>query len=587
MRTAEFPFLADWFAISLRWLALTGLVAALAREGLFDWRTLAALILVVIWNIAVTILAILNRRLPGHRVVNIAVDLAVAVYLYIVSGGLGGPVAWGGVLALFSTALYFGWGVMITALLYPLLVGAWSYWQDAAGFNPYSLGLMAGVLLAVGFLLGLLSHLLLARLRQAYQRQVMARRDAELQAQLRERARMQTFYSMIETLSATLDYQVVLETSLDLCITALGGAESPAGDMVSTVLLFDEQDLRVGAGRRLPLADLRQIFPAEAGALHTAIQDGEPLLLEKPNQDVELKALYALQSCSIALLLPLRRGLNAFGVLLFAHRDPEFFNEERAEMLVMISHQAVVAIQNARLYQDVELEKERIIETQEEARKKLARDLHDGPTQSVAAIAMRINIARRMLDLSPSEAAEELSKIEDLARRTTQEIRHMLFTLRPLVLESEGLVAALQAMADKMHDTFQQNVVVEADAEVVKQLEMNKQAVIFYLTEEAVNNARKHAQAAQILVRLRFVPQNHDIALLEIIDNGVGFDVNAVNSSYERRGSLGMINLRERTDLINGLLRIDSAPGKGTRISVLIPLTDEAADLLQRGLTKK
>ena len=99
--------------------------------------------------------------------------------------------------------------------------------------------------------------------------------------------------------------------------------------------------------------------------------------------------------------------------------------------------------------------------------------------------------------------------------------------------------------------------------------------------EEAVNNARKHAQANEIQVRIKFPGKETCIVMLEIIDNGVGFDVDGVLGNYERRGSLGMVNLRERTELINGLLRIDSVLGKGTRIRVFIPLNDEAADRLR------
>jgi len=219
-----------------------------------------------------------------------------------------------------------------------------------------------------------------------------------------------------------------------------------------------------------------------------------------------------------------------------------------------------------------------MVEVQEETRKKLARDLHDGPTQSVAAIAMRINLIRRMMAKNPKEALDELQKIEDLALRTTKEIRHMLFTLRPLILESQGLNAALEAMAEKMRETFTQNVVINVDESVLENMEMGKQGVIFYIIEEAVNNARKHASAAHIWVRLR--PFETEIALLEIEDDGVGFDVADVHKSYDKRGSLGMVNLRERTELVTGLLNIDSAPGKGTRIQVYIPLSEEAADRL-------
>jgi signal transduction histidine kinase len=298
-------------------------------------------------------------------------------------------------------------------------------------------------------------------------------------------------------------------------------------------------------------------------------------------QDPELGRFIGLRSCTSAYCVPLCSGLDRFGVLLFAHPEAGYFSSSHQEILNVIGNQAVIAIQNARLYNELEAEKNRMIEIQEEARKKLARDLHDGPTQSVAAIAMRVNFARRLMERDAKAGADELFKIEDLARRTTKEIRHMLFTLRPLVLESQGLIAALEAMAEKMHDTYNQNVIIQADANLIPKLEMGKQAIIFYIAEEAVNNARKHAQAAHIWVRLRSLEE--DLALLEIEDDGVGFNVGAVDSSYDQRGSLGMVNMRERAELVNGALRIDSAEGKGTRIQVMIPLSEEVADRIRRG----
>ncbi len=154
-----------------------------------------------------------------------------------------------------------------------------------------------------------------------------------------------------------------------------------------------------------------------------------------------------------------------------------------------------------------------------------------------------------------------MGRIEDLARRTTKEIRHMLFTLRPLVLESQGLVAALQSMAEKTKETFSQNVLIKVDENILESIEMGKQGVIFYIVEEAVNNARKHAQAGHIWVNLRLMEQG--LALLEIQDDGIGFDVAAVNRSYDQRGSLGMVNLRDRTELVNGVLDVQSVPGQG------------------------
>jgi signal transduction histidine kinase len=296
-----------------------------------------------------------------------------------------------------------------------------------------------------------------------------------------------------------------------------------------------------------------------------------------------LGRVVALRNCTSGFCFPLRSGFNVYGVLLFAHPDPDYFNPERRNLLEIIGKQAVIAIQNARLYQDLVEEKERMIEVHEEARKKLARDLHDGPTQSVAAMAMRLNITKRMLTKDINAATEEIVKLEELAHRTTKEIRHMLFTLRPLILESQGLTPALQSMADKMLETFGQKVTVNVEERVVDQLEMGKQGVIFYIIEEAVNNARKHASADVIAVRLR--QMDVGIGLLEIIDNGLGFDVQAMTQAYDKRAnsSLGMINLRERAELVNGLFQLDSAPGKGTKVQVYIPLTEEAADRLHHG----
>jgi signal transduction histidine kinase len=279
--------------------------------------------------------------------------------------------------------------------------------------------------------------------------------------------------------------------------------------------------------------------------------------------------------------IPLRTGLETYGVLLYAHPEEGYLTPERREILNIIGNQAVVAIQNASLYRDLETEKERIVEIQEEARKKLARDLHDGPTQSVAALAMRVNYVRRLIPQNVDAAVGELVKIEDLARRTTKEIRHMLFTLRPLVLESQGLIAALESMSDKMLETYDQSVVIEADHEVVPQLDLSKQGVIFYIAEEAVNNARKHAQAKHIWVRLR--SSDEELAVLEIEDDGLGFDVGVLSQDYERRGSLGMVNLQERTEMVNGALEIESAEAQGTKITVIIPLTEEASERIWRG----
>lgn len=405
-----------------------------------------------------------------------------------------------------------------------------------------------------------------------------AKNDAYGNTSPRLDERWKKIYELSTDLSNTLNYEKLLDTALDLSSAALSQENNAANSLVSAVLLFDQDELIVQTARRFTNADFRNTFGGLKGLLGDAINKGEATHSQEISQDPEISKVIAIRACKSAYCIPLRSGLDVYGVLLFAHPNKDFFTQDNCEILEIMAVQAMNSIQNARLYQDLAQEKERLAETQEETRRKLARDLHDGPTQSIAAIAMRINFARRLIERNPKEASEELFKIEDLARKTTKEIRHMLFTLRPLVLESKGLRAALEAMAEKMQETFGQEVLIEVDDNVVAQIDMGKQGVIFNIADEAVNNARKHAQAAHIWVRLRAFKKG--LALLEIRDDGTGFDVENVNASYENRGSLGMINLKERSELLNGVLQIQSKPNIGTRIQVYIPLTEEAVELL-------
>ncbi len=393
----------------------------------------------------------------------------------------------------------------------------------------------------------------------------------------REVIRLRSLLRMTATLNATLNYERVLEMTLDMANSALTDAQDT--QLVSVLMLFNHEDLYIAAARGLPHADMRVTFPGERGILGESLSTVQTRMSNTPSGDSELKRLTALHNCKLVVCIPLVVGLEIYGVLIFAHAKDGFFNQDRIELLEAISHQAMIAMQNARLYQDLEQEKERIGEIQEEARKKLARDLHDGPTQSIGAIAMRVNFARRLLTRDPEQAAGELFQIEELARRTTKEIRQMLFTLRPLILESEGLIPALNQLSEKMRENHNQNVIIEADENVLEDMEVGKLGVIFFIVEEAVNNARKHARAKHIWVRLT---RKGDLIRLEIEDDGVGFDVSSMQSNYEQRDSLGMVNLHERAELVNGILKIDSAPGGGTRITVTVPGTIEAAERLHR-----
>ncbi|MBI5353278.1 MAG: GAF domain-containing protein [Chloroflexi bacterium] len=581
MRKFETPYMADWFAISLRWIMLIGLSVSLGLGQKLDPATSWPLGLMIAWNLVMTMLASMSIRLSEHRRISFVVDLLLAGIFYWVQGGLFGPAFWVGLLPILTSSIFFEFfGAVLSSVLFSALI---IYSGIEAG-NLYFSIFVSVIMVALSLVFGFLGRRMVLNIRQ--NRSMFL--DSEDKNRAMQTERMRAIYELTSAISSTLSYKRVLETALDMSATALNpDPEQLISDpLVSMVMLFNSGKLRIGFARRLTNADMRLTFDAAEGLLKKALDDGEPISLKDIGYDPELGRVVALRTCTSGYCFPLRSGLNVYGVLLYAHPTPNYFNTDRCDLLDIIGRQSVIAIQNARLYQDLVEEKERMVEVHEEARKKLARDLHDGPTQSVAAIAMRLNIARRMMAKDTKLATDELIKLEELAHRTTKEIRHMLFTLRPLILESQGLAAAVQAMSDKMKETYNQKVMVNIEERVATQLEMGKQGVIFYIIEEAVNNARKHAAAETINVNLRQMEAG--IALLEVIDNGVGFDVKAMSQAYEKRAnsSLGMVNLRERSELVNGLLQIDSAPGKGTKVRVYIPLTEDAADRLHHGRSK-
>jgi signal transduction histidine kinase len=576
MRTFETPYAADWFAISLRWASILGLAVALGLGHALTAVEAWPLAILTLWNMAMTILASMNARLWQHRYINLAVDVVVSAAFFRVQGGLGGPASWAGLLPILTSAIYFELtGALVVAGLFALL----GFLTSELYFKAHSTLVFIWLLSALGLggLFGWLGAQLARRLRGKRQ----AWLDAEEGKRRVQGDRLRAIYELTSTLTATLSYKRVLDSALDMSYSALNpNSESTAPDpLISAVLLFRGGQLRVGSARRFTNADSKVAFDGSEGILKRVFDEGEPIFTNEIASDPELGRVIALRNCLSAYCFPLRSGFNVYGAMLYAHPDPDYFTPVRRDLLDIIGRQAVIAVQNARLYQDLVEEKERMIEVHEEARKKLARDLHDGPTQSVAALAMRLNVARRMMTQDVKAATEEITRIEELAHRTSKEIRHMLFTLRPLILESEGLKAALKSMSDKMSETFNQTVIIDVDDEIIRAMEMGKQGVIFYIIEEAVGNARKHANAANIWVRLR--PFQPSVALLEVEDDGVGFDLAAVDQSYDKRSSLGMVNLRERSELVNGLLDIKSTIGKGTKVSVYIPLTGEAADRLQ------
>lgn len=428
------------------------------------------------------------------------------------------------------------------------------------------LGLSTAIILLLGLVDGYLA--------QTTQRDVQKKLDQEVGSELvrlqKAKKRAESLQNMSSTLRTSLNYEKVVEAALDVCGLAFEEMGIPARSLIGAVMLYDGGDLVPLAARGFVMRDLGKTVPAESGGIiHESLKEADPVATDNPAQDPVLKYYSAFANSSAAVSVPLRAGFQNYGAMVLGCLDRNItFTDEHLELFNAVADQAVIALENARFYQELEEEKQRIIQAEEEARKELARDLHDGPTQTVSAIVMRINFIRSLLMRDPKQAVQELEKVEELAKGAVRDIRGMLFTLRPLVLETQGLAAAIETVGNRLRENDGINVQV-VGGEYGDLLNERAQGVVFYIIDEALGNARKHAQAKHIEVRFW---KEKDLFAARIRDDGVGFDVSSVNKNYSSRGSLGMVNMHERATLIDGSLRVDSAEGRGTAITLVVPL---------------
>lgn len=420
----------------------------------------------------------------------------------------------------------------------------------------------------IGVGLIVLFLLLLSTLRSRVTDQAQASLQEELHELRAANKRSRSLHSMASTLRATLSFERVVEAALEVCSMALEELGVSANALVGAVLLYESDRLRPVASRSFLPHDLDQQIDGTDGIIALALSEAEPVVTDRPGEDPELKKLLAFQECETAVCVPLRAGFQIFGAMIIGVRESVEFRQAHLDLFNSVGDHAVIALQNAKLYQDLKAEKQRIIEADEDARKELARDLHDGPTQSVAAIAMRVNFIRSLISRDPDQAVAELDKVERLARQTSQEIRGMLFTLRPLVLETEGLAAAIEAVISRIDQAHGLPIRL-IGGETGELLDEHAQSIVFSIVEEALSNARKYSEANLVEVRLW---REEDLFVAQVKDDGVGFDIQSVNANYSSRGSLGMVNMRERAERVDGSVKIDSAPGKGTTVTLVIPL---------------
>ena len=211
-----------------------------------------------------------------------------------------------------------------------------------------------------------------------------------------------------------------------------------------------------------------------------------------------------------------------------------------------------------------------VIKAQEEERRRVAREIHDGPAQLLANVVLRIDVCQKLFDVDPSRLRMELEQLKDVVRLSLQDVRKIIFDLRPMALDDLGLIPALRQFLKD----YQQRTTIETDFAFFghdRRFDSTFEVAIFRLVQEALTNVSKHARATQVWVKVE-VTHSREIRM-SIKDNGAGFDVAAVQAESAGK-KFGLMGMKERAGLLGGVMEIQSALGQGTRLGFIFPLTE-------------
>jgi PAS domain S-box-containing protein len=397
--------------------------------------------------------------------------------------------------------------------------------------------------------------------------------EGELKSRNRELA---TLLDIGQQLTSKLELDTLLQAIADAIVAALPSAEA------ASLWLYDKENDQMAvrswvgfedemmAGRTLPLDRSlagRVYSNRQAYIIDDAVEDPDFEHVVHPRLKVIRSVLSA----------PLLIEDQAVGALFAdSFSRAQAFDQGDLRMLWALAHQAAIAFRNALTQQSLQRRSEelrtlaaRLGETEETERRRMARELHDQVGQSLAVLSFNLNRAQAEIDTDTKEGLSGvLNESLTLVNEISQDIRDVMDDLRPAVLDDYGLFAALHWLGDRFEERTGIDVRVSGLG-TQPRLASPVETALFRITQEALTNVARHAQANYVTLRLR---QRRGQVSLEIEDDGIGFDPESSMKKQQKRG-WGLINMRERAQAVGGTFEIESVMGSGTKISVELERT--------------
>jgi two-component system, NarL family, sensor kinase len=392
--------------------------------------------------------------------------------------------------------------------------------------------------------------------------------DREL-ALLRELIQAASKGPEVEPLAAAAARMITAATTSDVCF----------------VHVLDDSD------RSLTLAGATPPFDAAVGKIRLPLGQGisgwvashrEPVVITQDKEsDPRYMPFQSLRGSDFTSMVsvPMETGPGGLVGVLNVHTvERREFTERDVELLLVIGRLIAGALHQARLHRQLVARErahenfvEQVIQAQEIERRRLAGDIHDGISQRLITLSYRLDAASRAVTDDPPAAAEQLEKARELVDLTLQEARAAISGLRPPVLDDLGLAGGLASLARSIPQ-------IGIDVDLLEtRLPDHIELALYRIAQECLQNVVKHAKAQS--ARLTFAVDagdSGDIARLEIVDDGVGFDTFEHPLGSDEMGGYGLLSMAERAEIVGGRLNIRSRPGSGTAVTATIPLPNVA-----------
>jgi signal transduction histidine kinase len=390
-----------------------------------------------------------------------------------------------------------------------------------------------------------------------YARRLEAANRARFAAQEEATRELVVMFETCRILGTSLDVNQLINDALTKMVTLLDPM------VAGSVYLYDT------VRHALTLRACR--MRSEPAALTQAETDIEKLAAQEAYAKSEIAYATEPKADTSFVAVPLISQGKTIGVLCLAHRAA-FSNYA---VIQTLARQLGIALENAYLYSEVQ-EKEKLrgellgraVSAQEDERKRIARELHDETGQWLTALAVGLGGVEQIIGQNPGLAQKQIGELKTMTMSAIDNLRQFVYDLRPSVLDDMGLVSALRWYVDQYVERTKLQVEFQVTG-VKRRLPAQVETVLFRIAQEALNNVGRHSRATQVMVRLEFTEAQ---VALSVEDNGKGFVVDLVLGPNPERRSWGLLGVQERAELVGGKFKIESEPGRGTKLMVQVPV---------------